>query len=199
MGFLNDMLGNLLPDKKEEETGEPEVILREAIQTTKTVEKDFEAWLARGMQGGLLAYLKECIEERQANPAAEVNLYVHQSKHSNGFYFRAESPWTTEDYQFLIFFILKKLKALGYVQSHATREVVEDGGILKTEEEYFLKPSLRFRREIPYEQLFGNVFIEHRIKGENTELVKIMVNTYTDHHYKKPYDFEDFLREICLP
>ena len=198
MGFLNDMLGNLLPEKKDAETGESEVILREAIVPTKTFESNYRAWIEKGMQNGLLDYLKECMAERKADSAAGVNLYLHESKNSNGFYFRAESPWVTEDYRFLVHLIIQKLKALRYVQNHATREAVEENGELKTIEEYFFKPTLKFRKETPYEQLFGNVFVEHRIKGEKTELIKIMVNTYTDQLYKKPYDFEDFLTEICL-
>jgi len=199
MGFLQDMLGNLLPDKKEESSATSEILIREAIVATKTFEKDFALWMEKGMHKGLLDYLKECIAVRREDPSAAVNLYFHESKNSNGFYFRAESPWNTNDYRFLVHLFVKKLKAFRYVQNHATREVVEEGGILKTEEEYFLKPTLKLRRQIPYEQLFGNVFIEHRMKGDETELLKIMVNTYTDQYYNKPYDFEDFLTELCLP
>ena len=199
MGFLQNILGNLLPDKKEESSATSEILIREAIVATKTFEKDFALWMEKGMHKGLLDYLKECIAVRREDPPAAVNLYFHESKNSNGFYFRAESPWNTNDYRFLVHLFVKKLKALRYVQNHATREVVEEGGILKTEEEYFLKPTLKLRRQIPYEQLFGNVFIEHRMKGDETELLKIMVNTYTDQYYNKPYDFEDFLTELCLP
>ena len=158
------MLGNLLPDKKEESSATSEILIREAIVATKTFEKDFALWMEKGMHKGLLDYLKECIAVRREDPSAAVNLYFHESKNSNGFYFRAESPWNTNDYRFLVHLFVKKL-----------------------------------RRQIPYEQLFGNVFIEHRMKGDETELLKIMVNTYTDQYYNKPYDFEDFLTELCLP
>lgn len=199
MGFLQDMLGNLLPDKKEESSATSELLIREAIVPTKTFEKDFALWMEKGMHKGLLDYLKECIAARKADPSAVVNVYFYESKNANGFYFRAESPWNTNDYRFLVQLFIKKLKALQYVQNHATRQVVEEGGVLKTEEEYFLKPTLKLRRQIPYEQLFGNVFIEHRMKGDETELLKVMVNTYTDQYFNKPYDFEDFLTELCLP
>tara|TARA_B110000503_G_C7129959_1_gene406416 strand:+ start:451 stop:1050 length:600 start_codon:yes stop_codon:yes gene_type:complete len=198
MGILANLFKGNSFQKEPEGEGEKEVIIRESIITTKTFENDFSVWLEKGMQKGLLDYLKECMYERKADPAAGVNLFFHESKNSNGFYFRAESPWSTEDYRFLIHLIKQKLMALRYIQSNATREVIEEEGMMKTNEEYFFKPSLKFRREIPYEQLFGNVFVEHRIEGDNTELVKIMVNTYTDQLYKKPYDFEDFLNEICL-
>lgn len=198
MGFLNDMLGNLLPEKKQEPIQGIETLVREAIVPTKAFENGYAEWFEKGMHKGLLDYIKECAAERQSNPNSGVNLYFHSSKNSNGFYFRSENPWNTQDYRFLVHLITIKLKALRYVQNHATREVVEENGEIKTNEEYFFKPSLKFRRETPYEQLFGNVFVEHRIKGDHTELVKIMVNTYTDQLYKKPYDFEDFLTELCL-
>tara|TARA_B110000046_G_scaffold173759_1_gene196678 strand:- start:28536 stop:29135 length:600 start_codon:yes stop_codon:yes gene_type:complete len=198
MGVLENLFkGNSLQSDYNE-NGEAEVIIRESILPTKTFENDFSIWFANGMHKGLLDYLNECMAKRKANESSAVNLYFHESKNSNGFYFRAESPWSTEDYRYLVHLIKQKLQALHYVQSHATREVVEERGVLKTNEEYFFKPSLKFRREIPYEQLFGNVFIEHRIEGDDTELIKIMVNTYTDQHYKKPYDFQYFLTEICL-
>ncbi len=193
------MLGNLLPEKEEEQVQGSEVIIREAIVTTKIFENDFDTWLGKGMHKGLLDYLKECMTARQVNSDSGVNLYFHESKNSNGLYFRSEQPWETEDYRFLVHLFAQKLRAMQYVPNNAVREVVEEKGVLKINEEYFFKPSLKFRREIPFEQLFGNVSIEHRIKGEQTELIKIMVSTYTDRHYKKPYDFEDFLTEICLP
>tara|TARA_R110000868_G_scaffold229336_1_gene482352 strand:+ start:292 stop:891 length:600 start_codon:yes stop_codon:yes gene_type:complete len=198
MGILDNLFRKTFLENQEQNSNEDEVLVREAIVTTKAFEKDYEVWHQKGMHKGLLDYLKECMVERKADLTTNVNLYFHESKNANGFYFRAESPWSTEDYRFLVHLIKQKLKALHYIQSHATREVIEGKGVLKTNEEYFFKPSLKFRRETPYEQLFGNVFVEHRIEGEKTELIKIMVNTYTDQLYKKPYDFEDFLNEICL-
>ena len=198
MGILANLFKGNSFQHEPKAAEEAEVFIREAIKTTKAFENDFSIWLEKGMHKGLLDYLNECISERKTNPRAEVNLYFHESKNSNGFYFRAESPWSTEDYYFLVHLIKQKLIAQNYVQNHATREVIEQKGELKTNEEFFFKPSLKFKRETPYEQLFGNVFIEHRINGDKTELIKIMVNTYTDQLYKKPYDFEDFLTEICL-
>ncbi|MDA9311987.1 hypothetical protein N8371_09200 [Vicingaceae bacterium] len=198
MGILANLFkGNSFQyEPKAEE--EAEVLIREAIVTTKDFENNFLVWLEKGMHKGLLDYLNECISERKENSGAEVNVYFHESKNSNGFYFRAESPWLTEDYHFLVRLIKKKLVAQHYVQNHATREVIEQKGVLKTKEEFFFKPSLKFKRETPYQQLFGNVFVEHRINEDKTDLIKIMVNTYTDQLYKKPYDFQDFLTEICL-
>ena len=79
---------------------------------------------------------------------------------------------------------------------NSLREVHEVGESLNTQESFYLKPSLKYRRTLPYQQLFGNVSIEHQQKEEHTVLVKVLVNTYSDQSYAAPYHYEDFLTEL---
>lgn len=199
MGILDKLFKGTFLDQQQEKNEIEEVILREAMVPTNVFLTEYDVWIEKGMHQGLLSHLRECHDARKLDPKSQVNLYFHEATHSNGFYFRAESPWNTKDYNFLIHLWSQKLKAQKYVQNHATKEVVEKNDLLRSTEEIFLKPSLRFRREVPYSQLFGNVFLEHRLKDGETELVKVMVHTYTDMNYKRPYDYEDFISELFLP
>ncbi|MBL4708858.1 MAG: hypothetical protein JKY48_10520 [Flavobacteriales bacterium] len=198
MGFFDRLFKGVVVEGKSGEQELKELLLRESIVSSKIFLADFEKWIDQKMHIGLLTHLKENYEAKKINSIAQVNHFVHESPNSNGFYFRAESPWDAQDYSFLIQLFIVKLKKQSYVLKNTLREVFEENEELTTKEEFYLKPSLKYRKEIPYQQLFGNVSIEHQLKGLNTVLVKIIVNTYSDRNYKAAYDFEDFINELFL-
>lgn len=171
----------------------------EEIKRNQVFLDNYEKWQCKGIHNGLLEYINQNWKTKAENPTSDVNMHLFRSKLSNGFYFRAESPWDTFDYDCLIQWIIEKCKLKGYVLKNAKREVIEEGGLLKTIEEFYLKPSLKFRRETPFEQFWGNILIEHRIVDENSRLLKLMVNSYDDRSYKKAYHFEDFMNYIFIP
>lgn len=171
----------------------------EEIKRSQVFLDNFHNWQCKGIHNGILDYIFKNWQSKVKNTSSDVNMQLFNSNLSNGFYFRAESPWDTFDYDCLIQYIIEKCKLKGYVLKNAKREVIEEGGLLKTIEEFYLKPSLKYRRELPFEQFWGNILIEHRIVNECTRLVKVMINSYNDRSYKKAYDFEDFMNYIFIP
>lgn len=198
MGFFDRLFKGVVVQESSNDGSKKDLLLRESIVWSKTFLADFEKWKTQEMHLGLLIHLKENYEAQKRSPSPLINHFVHESPHSKGFYFRAESPWDTRDYSFLILLFISKLKKHEYVLKHTLRETYEEGEQLTSTEEFYLKPSLKFRREVPYQQLFGNVSIEHQLRNSNTTLVKIVVNTYSDRNYKSAYDFEDFMNELFL-
>lgn len=198
MSFFNKLFQDLLGSKEVVSFEEKGVLIQEQIEHNRTFIENYDRWVRAEMQIGILSHLKQNWESRSQNNSSEVNFYLHQSNLSNGFYTRGEDPWDTTDYSFLIHFIKEKLLTKGYVVKNKNREVIEEGGLLKTIEFFYLKPSLKYRREMPFDQFFGNIEIQHRIVDGDTKIFKLLANVYSDRSYKKPYDFDDLMNFIFV-
>ena len=196
MGFFNQLLQSILPNSESSEKGQKEVLVKEQIKRNQIFLNEYQSWIAEEMHHGLLAYLQENYSTRKNDKNANVNFYTLDKTNAKGFYFRAEIPWNTKDYQFLIHYFTLKLIDLEYLINNSSKEAIEDNGVLTIEEFFYLKPRLKFKRQLPFIQLFGNIIVEHKVKNEQTDLVKVIVNTYTDRSFKKAYDFEDFMALI---
>lgn len=193
MNFFNQLFKNIGTNNTSSNTAVKEVLLREMVKRSEVFLENYKRWINNEMQVGLINHIWENHLTRIENPNSSVNYFIHRQSRSNGFYFRAENPWISDDYSFLSHFFIERLKNLDYTLSNSTREAIEEAGELKIVEEFYLKPKLKYKRELPYNQLFGNIFIEHRIIGEQTELLKLMVNTYDDANFKPSYHFDDLM------
>lgn len=198
MSIIDRLLGELFPNKEKNEAPIKEVLVREMIQRNQIFKRDYQKWKSRDMQEGIIEHVGENRMLRIANPEANVNYYRYTHHLSNGFYFHGEEPWTSNDYQFFIQHIIELLEAEEYHLKNATKEVVEENGQLKTVEHFYLKPKLKFRHERPYQQLFGNIEIEHRMLEDRTNLVKLMAHVYHDRNFLEPLSFEDLMQKIWL-
>jgi hypothetical protein len=201
MSLIDRLLKDLFPDRAIANETSPikEVLVKEMIKRNKVFLDGYQAWKGDEMHLGILAHLKEASMLKFSNPEAEVNFFHYRDAQSNGFYFHGEDPWTADDYSYLIQHFIDLLKREEYYLNNAKREVVEEERKLKTVEHFYLKPKLKFRKEMPYEQLYGNVEIEHRLVEGKTNLVKVMVNVYNDRNFKEPADFETLLPKFWLP
>lgn len=199
MSFFNKFFQELTGSKEESSFEEKGVLLNEEINHNQTFLSNYDDWISSGMHLGILEHIKEMWQIRSSNRSSDVNLFLHESNLSNGFYTRGEEPWDTDDYSFLIHYIKNKLQTKGYVIKNKNREVVEEGGLLKTIELFYLKPSLKYRREMPFDQFFGNIEIQHRMVDGDTKILKLVANVYSERSYKNPYDFEDLMNFIFVP
>lgn len=198
MTFFNKLFQEILGCNKKSNFEDKGLLLKENIKHSQIFLNNYNEWLGKEMHHDILQYFYQLWAHKLKHKAAEVNLYLHESNLSNGFYFKAETRWNSEDYCFFIHYITEKLQARNYTLNHATREVIEEGGLLKTIELFYLKPSLEFRKTAPFEQFFGNIEIQHRMVNGETTIVKLVANTYSDRRYKKAYDFEDLMNFIFV-
>lgn len=197
MSLLDNLLNQLFPREKEsKENQEKETLIREPIKHSTTFLNEYQFWLEEQMYTSLLNHIRKNYWQKKNHPESDVSLEILDKVNAKGFYCRAESPWTVKDYQFLVNYFLNQLKTAEYTVNNSSREVIEKSGDLLIQEIFYLRPKLKFKKELPYKQLFGNVNIEHRVKNDETDLVKVMVTTYTDNNYEQPYDFEDFINLV---
>lgn len=188
----------LLPTNMEQKTSASEVLVREPVSYSKVFLKEYERWKYNQMHHELLLDLIEKRAKRRDYPAESVNYYEVQNTTYSGFYFYGEAAWSSSDYIYLVYFFIEKLKGLDYFQGNSVREVIEEPEKLKITEQFYLKPALKFRRKTPYNQLFGNIEIEHRIEDGETKMVKLMASVYNDQHYDIPISFDKLMNELFL-
>ena len=194
MSIVNRLLKELFPEKEDNAKISREVLVSEEIKRDQFFNKDYHAWVESGSHLGLLNQLNELRLRREEDPNAEdVHFFIHTEQASNGFYFHGEEPWITKDYTFVVHYFIELIKNEEYYLNHTKREVIEEGEALKTIERFYLKPSLKFRRNKPYGQLYGNILIEHRQIEEGTTLIKLIAYTYNDRSYTEPYDFNGLI------
>lgn len=195
MSYLGKLLEGIFGEHKQviKEGG---LLVREAIPKNEMFSESYQKWLKKSIYRSMLEHYYE--EYNKATKDKESNFFIYRSKNSNGFYFRKEPFWDRLDYNFFIQYLIEKLKAKDYVLKNSQRELVEEGGLLKGIEQFYLKPSLKYRRTKPFEQFFGNIEIQHRCVNEETTLIKIMANAYEDSSYKDAYDFEDLIHYIFV-
>ncbi len=197
MSFFNRLFKELLG--VQDYHSQDEIHVREQLVRSEMFLKDFEKWKAKGVHKALLEHIYANWQLKCEDASIIVNMEIFQNKTSDGFYFRAETPWDAFDYDCFIQWIIERCISKGYALKNASREVVEEGGLLKSIEHFYLKPSLKFRRELPYEQFWGNIEIEHRLVNQHSRIVKLMANTYQDRSYKSPHSFDAFMQYIFLP
>lgn len=173
-----------------------EVVLRENIQFSTSFHNNYVNWKEQGSTKNLLSDLLENYRTKRSDPGQNSTMQLYEARNANGIYFKTGEYENIEGFGFLTYHLLQRLKGQHYILNQSIREVVDDQEVLKTNEIHYLKPSLKFRRITPYEQLFGNVQIEHRMIDGESELFKILATTYSDHLYAKPYDFEDLVGEL---
>ena len=198
MSIFNRLIKQLLPSHSEEENTESEVLVREPIKHSKVFLKEYERWKYNEMHHEILLDLKEKRAKRKEDSVEGVNYYEVQNSTYSGFYFYGEALWSSSDYIYLVHFFTEKLKGLDYFQGNSVREVIEEPEQLKTTEQFYLKPALKFRKKTPYNQLFGNIEIEHKIEDGETKMIKLMASVYNDQHYDIPISFDKLMKELFL-
>lgn len=199
MSFFKQLMNQILPKETEiKPSPVAETLLKEPIKHSDKFYANFAQWKDEKRQIGILFQLQKAAERIAADPSAKVNYFTYRDVQSKGFYFHGENLWTVEDYTFFVQHIIELLKSEGYRQTHSRREHIEEGEDLKTIERFQLKPKVKYRKNLPYNQLYGNILLEHRIINEKTNYIKLMTQLYQSRGFQEPLDFEIFMHKLFV-
>ena len=198
MNLFNRLFSQLDSSQDNKKAIESEVLLREPIKPTEVFLKEYQEWIYNEMHHGLLSDLNEKRIRRKDESSADLNYFEVQNTTYSGFYFYGESSWSSTDYTYLIHYFLERIKSLDYFLANSVREVVEEPKELKTTEQFYLKPALKFRKAVPYNQLYGNLELEHKIVDDETKMVKLMCSVYNDQNYNSAISFDELLNKLFL-
>lgn len=196
MTLFKRLFGDLFTTEAEMDQKEKEVLVDEQIKPSMTFLEGYHQWLAEEYHIGLLDHLREQHAIRSSNPNAEVFFHLHDSDGSSGFYFSEESPWTREDYQFITHYFKEIILAEGYRLNNSRRKAIIEDGKLSQIDRFYFKLPLSSRIEVPYQQSWGNISLEHKLLDEKTLYVKLMANTYSDRAYQPAREFDSLMERL---
>lgn len=199
MTLLKRLFGELFNSEQLNEEEEEELILQERIEPTDFFLREYEEWLKADLHRGLLEHLRDQQAQRRADPTADLTFFEHRADSSSGFYFIGEDPWSNKDYAFIIHYFGQLIEEEGYRLNNTKREVKQKDGRLNTEERYYYKLPLSSRKQQPYEQAWGNLLIEQKIRDERTQYVKVMAHSYSDRSYQPAREFESLEKKLLTP
>jgi len=198
MNLFSRLFSQIYPNQPGEKPTESEVLVREPIKHNKVFLNAYQKWKYNEMHHGLLNDLNEKRAQRKEQSPEKVNYFEVQNSTYSGFYFYGEPRWSSTDYTYLVHYFLEQLTSIDYFLANSVREVIEAPEELKTTEQFYFKPALKFRKEPPYNQLYGNLEVEHKIVDGETKMVKLMSSVYKDQHYNEAMGFDKLLNKLFL-
>jgi len=196
MTLFKRLFDELFGQSEQESAEDAEILVDEPIKPTMAFLEGYHQWLAEKYHIGLLDHLKEQYAIRLSNPNAEIKFHLHDSDGSSGFYFSEESPWSKEDYHFIVHYFKQLLLSEGYRLNKSRRKAEMKNEKLSHFESFYFKLPLSSRKEVPYPQSWGNISLEHKLLDERTLFVKLMANTYNDRSYQPAKDFGSLMERL---
>ncbi|MEM7161925.1 MAG: hypothetical protein AAF487_05725 [Bacteroidota bacterium] len=183
-GF-NDLVRNIFSERT---SGEFE---RRKLVRSERYSKEFEIWKEEKNYKAALQKIEHLYFGSFQNP----NFFVSSNPSSNGFYFLIQESQSV-NYSFTMDYLKEQVLKREYILNRAVELFKEQRESVSRVHQYYLKPRLKFRHELPYEQLYGNVFLEYAEKDNRPFYFKLQANTYSDRNYKLPKPFVELLEGI---
>jgi len=178
--------------KKTEHSSVSNPALHEIIKRTDQHLADYELWKNSLQRKRLTDWLIAEFSVSKTNPQAmDESIDFMDNPHSRGFILYFKKGQQETDYLFLLDYLKEKVLALGYrsymsdVKSYTKKEDVE------TVQRHYLKPEPSF--EPPINQQFGNVTIELVFRNDQTKLLRLSANPYSDRLYEDARKFSELI------
>jgi len=186
-GYSFESLINKLFGKEEKD-----LLVKSKLERSASFLLEFEKWEESN------SYQLEinAIYQHFKGDANERELFRLKDRAADGFYFLINPDENKQDYCFFLDAMKNRMKALDYILNRAVKIQKEKKDEVYQTEQYYLKPSLKYRYDLPYEQLYGNLFLEYVIKNNRPFYFKIQVNYFNDRNYKKSLPFDEFLTKL---
>lgn len=169
-------------------------VIHEMIERSDSEQISAKHWVL-GERGQLLFNnIQVYLEEPQSNFS---NFHLYKNERSNGFaiYFEGSGMQNIE-MQYYFDSLKEAVLELPYNLYMSDRKIIsEKDSVVKTIERHYLKPERNIEDE-KTAQLFGNIAIEHHLRDDTPEFVKINANYYQDHLYHKAKPFPELLEHI---
>jgi hypothetical protein len=197
MSFLDKLIQSVLPSGQEVERGDT-VLVKRTIKRSEKYKYDFEEWKTQQSYNFSIRALKEEWETRSEIAAVEAIFFYYNSPKSNGFVYYFDNGTSNEEASFLFELLKYRVKQLDYSINHSEEEVKEQKDFVLTKESYYLKPKLKYRKSVPFQQLYGTIRIEFTSRDGRPYYLKLMANYFSDRSYQDPHSFEELAEHLFV-
>ncbi len=199
MGFLDKLIQSVFSEKSTNITSEPSGrLVKKALKRSDKFLADYQSWVDNQSFNFIIRKIFEEWETRNEISSVEASFFYYNTEKSNGFLFYFDGSTDKQEAHYLLTLFADRVKKFGYIINHQEEEVIEETNFLKTKEVTYLKPRLKYRVELPYKQLFGNIHIECVWHDGTPYYIKVMANYYSDRSYELPYSFEDLVAQLFV-
>ncbi|MEX2590311.1 MAG: hypothetical protein WD334_08895 [Chitinophagales bacterium] len=192
MKDIFDKIKSLLKSSKE--SGKP--FVHEMIERSNKETESHIAWAESPRKELLFSNIKAFLENPEAD-YSNFQSFQNERSYTFVFYFEGSGMEKTE-MQYYFDHLKERVLELEYNLYMSDRKIkAEPGNVVKTIERHYLKPLRKQKHHSDKaEQQYGNIAIEHHLRDDVPEFVKLNASYYQDHLYKDVKAFPELLKLI---
>ena len=192
MSFADTLLGKLFPKSSPRESSTVTELVSEQLIRTEQEITDYRSWRESDDLPTRLEIIRKAYQLKKAGLDADLNLFIHNSRYGNGFYFTYSPTIGEPTFLYLFDHFRDQTLSGGYRLYTSDLRIREKADKIETIQRHYLKPPLATQPG-KIDQKYGNVSIEYVLINDRPSYIKVMANVYSDSHFSEPLDFEDFV------
>lgn len=185
MSFFDQVYEKLFPKKEQKSR----VLVHELIKRSDHYLKKYQKWTSSPSHSDSLKTIATAYYLKAKGVAQEPEVHILNSRYSNGFAVSfQEGEMDHQEFQYLFDWLADTVEQIGYKRSNSDVTIMDKGNYIETREKHYLKPVLG--SEIPTDQRYGNILIEHILIDGKPSFLKLVANIYSDRSYSEADSFE---------
>lgn len=193
MARFDDIWEQLFP----EQPGRPPVAVKEALVRSAPYLQHYAEWKSSPQSLALISKIEKAYYKKRNQVDGFYQLHLLRSGPANGFALSYHPEIGERNFKFLFDYWRDRVLSLGYHLKNTDRYTREMPDYVQTTEKHYLKPPANLQ-QLPINQQYGNVLLEHVQINRQPSFLKVQVNIYADHLYTKALSFDDLVAYLFL-
>lgn len=173
----------------------PQVAVKERLIRSPSYVNNYIEWKSSQQPRALIREVEKAYYYKRNQIQGFYQVHLLQSAPANGFALSYHPHIGEESFRFLFDYWRDAMLALGYRLKNTDRHMREMPAYVQTTEKHYLKPPLR-RQQLPLNQLYGNVLLEHVQLNGKPSYLKVQANIYADHSYTEALPFDELASRL---
>lgn len=191
MALFDEIWEQLFPDQP----NRPPVAVKETLVRSASYMQQFVEWKSSEQPMALIREVEKAYYYKKNQMNGFYQVHLLQSAAANGFALSYHPQIGETNFRFLFDYWRDRMLHLGYRLRNTDRHTREMPAYIQTTEKHYLKPPSRLK-DLPINQLYGNVLLEHVQINRQPSYLKVQVNIYADHLYTEALSFDELAEHL---
>ncbi len=193
MAFFDDVFDRLFSNK----APAPKEFINEVLVRSPKEEQAYKTWLETEEATDLIRDIQSAYYLKKSGIESALSVHLFNTNYANGFAVTYHEDISDQHFKFLFDYLKDQTLTLNYRLAQKDRRVLYKESFEESIEKWYLKPKRGSGNENGrFDQLYGNVLIEHVEIDRKPSYIKLLVNIYQDRLYTKALSFDDFINEL---
>lgn len=166
-------------------------LLREVFHPTFE-SSEFNNWVTEDHFRLSLSAIKLNYTTKQKSDSI-VDVEFFDKREFSGFYIMKIKGYALQDYLNLVQYIWLQTKNQGYITQMSEVKTENKSQNIKTTYRIYLKPSHKYKIQIPADQLYGNIQIDMTCINDKFDKIVVKSMVYSDRNYLPARDFSNWV------